>query len=198
MNRRTFWVIVLSAMLAMILVSGRILAHGIIEEWVPFVPGDADLEFWMENQTSYVSVAVTFYTGGYNISNWGSINRNGCDFFVDSEIWRWTGAVILVVWTARHVYELGNLEKADYTFTFSTWSKPVKGIWFSVGLACDVNYDGKTDMKDIAIASLAFGSCSGHARWNANADVNDDGKVDMKDIGIIAKKFGTTQSAVSF
>jgi ABC-type transport system substrate-binding protein len=50
--------------------------------------------------------------------------------------------------------------------------------------------DLKVDMKDVGAAAKAFGSYSGHARWNSYADINGDHKVDMKDIGAIAKKFG--------
>jgi len=51
----------------------------------------------------------------------------------------------------------------------------------------DLNGDGKVNIEDIAIWGLAFGSHSGHARWNPNADINGDGKVDMIDGVLIAK-----------
>jgi len=61
-----------------------------------------------------------------------------------------------------------------------------------VGLAGNVNADGKVDMKDIGICSMAYGATPGHPKWNPNADVNDDHKVDMKDIGIACKNYGKT------
>jgi len=58
-------------------------------------------------------------------------------------------------------------------------------------LITDINYDGRVDGKDIAIASKAFGSYPGHPRWRMEADLPPvDGRVDGKDIAKIAKDFG--------
>ncbi len=54
----------------------------------------------------------------------------------------------------------------------------------------DLNGDGKVDIRDIAIAVLAFGSYPGHPRWNPVADVNKDDKVDTRDIALIVNNFG--------
>jgi hypothetical protein len=54
----------------------------------------------------------------------------------------------------------------------------------------DINRDGKVDMKDVAIAAMAFGSYAGHPRWNSIADENEDGKIDMRDIAVICRNFG--------
>jgi len=182
--------------------SGCTLVAGQFEQWVHFVPssGNVDLEYWIENQTSYISVAITFYTAGYNISSWGTTTRDGSNFFANSEIWRWTGVVAQIVWTARHIYDLGHLEDGNYTFTFLTWSVPVKGIWFKVGttLTGDLNYDGKVDIKDIAIVALAYGSYPGHPKWNPIADITGqnylepDGEIDIRDIALVARHFGET------
>jgi len=56
----------------------------------------------------------------------------------------------------------------------------------------DLNGDGKVDIKDIAIAAIAFGSYPSHPRWNPIADINQDGKVDIKDLASIATNFGKT------
>jgi len=58
-------------------------------------------------------------------------------------------------------------------------------------LLTDINYDGKVDIKDIALAAKAFGSYPGHPSWRMEADLPPtDGKVDIKDIARIAKDFG--------
>jgi hypothetical protein len=54
----------------------------------------------------------------------------------------------------------------------------------------NINGDTKTDGKDIALASLCFGSAPGSPNWQARADVNIDKKADGKDIAIIALHFG--------
>jgi len=56
----------------------------------------------------------------------------------------------------------------------------------------DLNGDGKVDIKDLALAALAFGSYVGHPRYNPDADVNQDGKVDIRDLARIALNFGKT------
>ncbi len=57
-------------------------------------------------------------------------------------------------------------------------------------LQTDLNYDGKVDIKDIALAAKSFGSYPGHPKWEKEADINYDSKVDIKDIATIAKDFG--------
>ncbi|MEM2781045.1 MAG: dockerin type I domain-containing protein [Candidatus Bathyarchaeia archaeon] len=54
----------------------------------------------------------------------------------------------------------------------------------------DLNFDGKVDMKDVAMVSKAFGSYPGQPEWDIECDVNYDGKVDMKDVAMVSKKFG--------
>jgi hypothetical protein len=51
----------------------------------------------------------------------------------------------------------------------------------------DLNGDGKVNIEDIAIWGAAFGSSSGHPRWNPITDMNSDGKIDMIDAVLIAK-----------
>jgi hypothetical protein len=58
------------------------------------------------------------------------------------------------------------------------------------GLVGDLNGDGTVDIKDVARASLAFGSYLGDPRWNPKADLNGDNVIDMVDLVIIAKNFG--------
>jgi len=56
----------------------------------------------------------------------------------------------------------------------------------------DLNNDFKVDIKDLAIAALAYGSYPGYPRWSPQADINEDGKVDIRDLVLIAKNFGKT------
>jgi hypothetical protein len=52
--------------------------------------------------------------------------------------------------------------------------------------------DGRVDMRDVSMASKAFGSYPGHELWEASADINMDDHVNMRDISAVSKKFGTT------
>jgi hypothetical protein len=54
----------------------------------------------------------------------------------------------------------------------------------------DINCDNKTDGKDVAWASLAYGTVPRDPRWDPRADVDINKKVDGKDIAIIAGNFG--------
>jgi hypothetical protein len=66
----------------------------------------------------------------------------------------------------------------------------VDGVINVVWMVPDVNYDGKVDMKDLAIMAKAFGSSPGNPRWNPDLDFNQDGKIDMRDISPTARAFG--------
>jgi parallel beta-helix repeat protein len=54
----------------------------------------------------------------------------------------------------------------------------------------DVNGDKVVNLKDIALAALAFGENAKGSRWNLQADMNRNGEIDIIDIAIIAKNFG--------
>ena len=60
----------------------------------------------------------------------------------------------------------------------------------------DINHDLKVDIKDIAIAALAYGSEPGDPNWNCHVDITGpeylvpDGKVDIRDVALIAIDYG--------
>lgn len=62
----------------------------------------------------------------------------------------------------------------------------------TVHMPGDLNMDGKVDISDIAVASSAFGSYPGLARWNPIPDENDDNRVDIQDIAISCSNYGKT------
>lgn len=66
---------------------------------------------------------------------------------------------------------------------------PLMNPW---SMSSDLNGDGNTDIKDLALAAQAFGSYPGHPKWNYMADTNQDAKVDIRDLVLIAKDFGKT------
>jgi hypothetical protein len=63
-------------------------------------------------------------------------------------------------------------------------------VSFEVIIRGDIDGDGKCDIKDIAIVSLAYGSFPGHPNWNPIADLYPDLKIDILDIAIVAKDYG--------
>jgi peptide/nickel transport system substrate-binding protein len=57
----------------------------------------------------------------------------------------------------------------------------------------DTNYDGKVNMKDVAVFTSAFGTSYGPpipSRWVFRADINNDRKINMADAAYIAGFFG--------
>jgi len=58
----------------------------------------------------------------------------------------------------------------------------------------DINYDGKVDIKDVAMVSRAFGSMPDYGAWNPICDINGDGKVDIKDVALVSRGFGWTKT----
>jgi len=97
--------------------------------------------------------------------------------FVRAFISQWTAARLEVVIPLDQVYS-------------KKWAIPPN----MYPLIEDINYDGKVDIKDVALAAKAFGTVPGDPRWEKEADINFDNKVDIKDIATIAKQFGTVIS----
>ena len=54
----------------------------------------------------------------------------------------------------------------------------------------DVNIDGKVDVEDIYVTTMAYGSCPTSPRWNPNVNFKKDNKIDIQDIYLIARNFG--------
>ena len=109
-------------------------AEAQIERWVHYVPfpGQVELGFWMKDEVAYINVTIVFYSGGFEVRDWGDVNMDHRELWVDSQIWRWNGPSILVIWELCHTYDLGHLKGGRYTFTFKAWGLEVKSINFIV------------------------------------------------------------------
>lgn len=57
-------------------------------------------------------------------------------------------------------------------------------------VGCDVNMDGKCNMKDVGLVAKAYGLTADSPNWNQALDLNGDLKVDMKDVAPVAKHYG--------
>lgn len=65
-------------------------------------------------------------------------------------------------------------------------------IYFRASLPGDINEDGNTNVVDLTLVSLSYGSIIGEPGYNPVADINKDGIVDMKDLSIVARYLGET------
>jgi len=81
-------------------------------------------------------------------------------------------------WMTALIYE-GTLDQLTEDIAI----KPLRG---------DLNGDGKVNITDIYIAAKAFGSVSGHPRWNPKADMNKDNLVNIIDLFLIVMNLGKT------
>jgi hypothetical protein len=54
----------------------------------------------------------------------------------------------------------------------------------------DMNRDGKIDIVDITIVTLAYKSTTGSRNWNPNADLDKNGEVDILDLVTVLAHYG--------
>lgn len=103
--------------------------------------------------------------------------------YVDYAIWAEATIVIGETWAYNNFF-----------FEWGFWGTILTGGpgVVTTRIVPDVNGDTKVDVRDVAIAAIAFGSCPEHPRWNLLADMNQDDKVDMKDLALVACNFGKT------
>jgi hypothetical protein len=104
------------------------------EQWLSDVPFSEQVElvFWMKDEVAYINVTIVFYSGGFEVRDWGDVNTDHREFWVDAKIWRWNGPTIQVIWELSHTYDLGRLKGGKYTFTFKAWGREVKSIDFII------------------------------------------------------------------
>jgi hypothetical protein len=151
------------------------------------------IEFWTaENGTVFVTVTLGFPSTQYYFEGWGSLTRNGSDFYGDTYIWVGPpyGIYLAVYWEVVNDFNLGQLDEGVYTFTLTSWDVPCKSTAFEVGFPADINDDGKVDIMDIGIVALAYGSHNPDPGYDPAADIYYDGKVDIRDVSFTAIHFG--------
>lgn len=54
----------------------------------------------------------------------------------------------------------------------------------------DINNDGRIDLNDLALLSLAYGTSPGDEHWDPRADLNRNGRVDAADLNILTRNYG--------
>ncbi|MGE5609945.1 MAG: hypothetical protein ACM359_11875, partial [Bacillota bacterium] len=115
--------------------TGDPLGSVLIDQWAPITPSAEQTA--IETQTAAdlttVTVSLKFNSPGYQVSDWGEIQRDGDQFYVNAKVEQWTGPMIDVIQpiTLSHKYELGKLDPAaKYHFTFQAWGQAVETLDF--------------------------------------------------------------------
>jgi hypothetical protein len=85
-------------------------------------------------------VTLVFPDSGYEVTNWGTVQRQDNTFSVNAEVTRWMDSPATVVTTLTHEYDLGTLAYADYVFEFRAWDQPVESREFRPGWEQFVEY----------------------------------------------------------
>ncbi|MEM2111452.1 MAG: ABC transporter substrate-binding protein [Candidatus Bathyarchaeia archaeon] len=100
-------------------------------------------------------------------------------------LWPYGKHVLKVTITTKTPTWAANTKVTEETF-WVTIKEDIGGASFLGSVAPDLKVDG----KDIAVASKAFGTRPGDARWSSVAEVTGDYKIDGKDLAKIGKMFG--------
>jgi len=133
------------------------------------------LDTYAKETTAYVSIRIEANYTSLSIFTVGDV----------SGMWTWKPANYTI--TQEGIVDIITLEVKSQIF-----SPMIEDLLltFNVEPWYDLDGDGKVDIKDIAIASKAFGSYPDHPRWNPIADINQDNQIDIRDLACIAANFG--------
>ena len=104
------------------------------EEWVPTViPSEwVNITIRVSSDPVITLVTITFPSTGYNITDWGVVQRNDAVYQVITEIWMWTGPSFPMIMAESHTYSFKQPEPGNYVFSFHVWGTPVKNVSFTI------------------------------------------------------------------
>ncbi len=130
---------------------------------------------------------VAYWEGSYERTGLSGKQKftNSHDVYCDEYLPTWINGyarAMFVQWVSERMEVVCPV---DQTYS-KRWTIPP---WM-YSLQEDLNYDGKVDIRDVALVARAFGSSPGDPRWEKEADLNYDNKIDIKDIARVAREFG--------
>ena len=105
------------------------------EDWIPYIPTpeQTQIEFWLSEGKIYAKVTFFFESANYRIWDWGTVNRNGNDFSVNTKVIKCIEFSPLILMSLSYTYELGTIAEGMYTFTLSSWYSLVEIDNFTSG-----------------------------------------------------------------
>ncbi len=102
-------------------------------------------------------VTLVFPDSGYEVTNWGTVQRQDNTFFVNAEVTRQADPPDTVVTTLAHEYDLGTLAYADYVFEFRAWDQLIESREFRPGPAQDVPYVPTAEQTNVLVMADGAG-----------------------------------------
>jgi len=121
---------------------------------------------------------------------------------------------ISIVYATARTYTDG-IAKINFTISSQWQPEEIFGTWTAVATASvaqkfvrdkltfqvvedppplfgDINLDGKVDVRDAALLSLAWKSVIGDSNYDSHCDFNQDGEVNIEDATILGMQWGKT------
>ncbi|MEM2995573.1 MAG: hypothetical protein QXI91_06145 [Candidatus Bathyarchaeia archaeon] len=110
-----------------------------VEEWIQYVPSEDEvcIVYRKDNGPPHLTVTIGIVSGDLNVTNWGTLTRNGNNFEVNIELWKYTKPINFIptrpysLPCAFNNYYLGDLESGDYVFIFKVWGHIVETVTFN-------------------------------------------------------------------
>ncbi len=127
------------------------------------------------------NVTLVFPDSGYEVTNWGTVQRQDNTFFVNAEVTRQTDPPDTVVTTLTHEYDLGTLAYADYVFEFRAWDRLIESREFRPGSEQWVPYVPTAEQTNILVLSDGAGGTKARVA------------IDFADAGYRVYNWGTVQ-----
>lgn len=126
------------------------------EKWVSLVPvaGVTQIHVNTAAEVSSASVAFTFGSSGFRVTDWGTPVVAGNVITVEPVVEHWTGTAGAVMTTLSHTYGLGALGAGAYVLRVVSGGQPVMARAFAVGGAMVWNISG-SDGADAITVSVA-------------------------------------------
>ena len=121
--------------LTLLLLSG---GSVIAQTYEPTATGFAtDFRIWTSGGNTFANVRLTFPNTGYNVSDWGQMQKVGNEFIADAKVKRYTGGSGQAITIKENTYILGAVAPGSYTLTFKSYGTRLRSEQFDPSLVVE-------------------------------------------------------------